>query len=46
MPNALDGNDVAFVGNKGMGSDKIGRALPYWTRDAEGNIALQPLVEL
>ncbi|PTW62188.1 methyl-accepting chemotaxis sensory transducer with Cache sensor [Breoghania corrubedonensis] len=45
MPNALDGNDAAFVGNKGVGSDKTGRALPYWTRDADGNIALQPLVE-
>ncbi|WP_321499107.1 methyl-accepting chemotaxis protein [Breoghania sp.] len=45
MPDALDGNDAAFVGNKGMGSDKTGRALPYWTRDAQGNIALQPLVE-
>ncbi len=45
MPNALDGNDSAFVGNTGMGSDGTGRALPYWTRDGAGNIALQPLVE-
>ena len=45
MPNALDGNDAAFVGNNSVGSDDTGRALPYWTRDADGKIALQPLVE-
>ncbi len=45
MPNALDGNDFANVGAKKVGSDDTGRALPYWTRDAAGKIALQPLVE-
>ncbi|MDQ0346016.1 methyl-accepting chemotaxis protein [Ancylobacter vacuolatus] len=45
MPGALDGNDDGFTGRKDVGSDATGRALPYWTRDAEGKIALQPLVE-
>ncbi len=45
MPNALDGLDFGFADNAKMGSDASGRALPYWTRDPEGNIALQPLVE-
>ncbi|AJD51365.1 methyl-accepting chemotaxis sensory transducer with Cache sensor [Thalassospira xiamenensis M-5 = DSM 17429] len=44
-PNALDGNDAAFKGNKAMGSDDTGRFLPYWTRSASGDIAIQPLVE-
>jgi methyl-accepting chemotaxis protein len=45
MPDAIDGNDKAFVNRAGIGSDATGRALPYWTRDAGGKIALQPLVE-
>jgi methyl-accepting chemotaxis protein len=45
MPGALDGNDDGFTGRKDIGSDATGRALPYWTRDADGKIALQPLVE-
>ncbi|PZU25434.1 MAG: methyl-accepting chemotaxis protein [Shinella sp.] len=44
-PNALDGRDNEFRDNRAMGSDATGRFLPYWTRDAAGNIALQPLVE-
>ncbi|RCK50240.1 chemotaxis protein [Thalassospira profundimaris] len=44
-PNALDGNDAAFKGNRNMGSDDTGRFLPYWTRNASGDIAIQPLVE-
>jgi methyl-accepting chemotaxis protein len=44
-PDALDGNDVAFKGSKAMGSDDTGRYLPYWTRGADGKIAIQPLVE-
>jgi len=44
-PNGLDGNDVAFKGRKEMGSDDTGRFLPYWTRNASGQIAIQPLVE-
>lgn len=45
MPNALDGSDSNYVGKSSEGSDKTGRALPYWTRDASGKIAVQPLVE-
>jgi methyl-accepting chemotaxis protein len=41
----LDGNDAAFEGRKEMGSDDTGRFLPYWTRNAGGTIAVQPLVE-
>ncbi|WP_128292445.1 methyl-accepting chemotaxis protein [Afifella aestuarii] len=45
LPNALDGRDEMYGDRKDMGSDATGRVLPYWTRDADGNIALQPLVE-
>lgn len=41
----LDGNDAAAKGKTNIGSDQTGRALPYWTRDSAGKIALQPLVE-
>jgi methyl-accepting chemotaxis protein len=45
MPDALDGQDKAFANRADAGSDATGRALPYWTRDPAGKIALQPLVE-
>jgi methyl-accepting chemotaxis protein len=45
LPQALDGRDREFQGNRAAGSDETGRALPYWTRDPAGRIALQPLVE-
>ncbi|SFM84521.1 methyl-accepting chemotaxis sensory transducer with Cache sensor [Pleomorphomonas diazotrophica] len=45
IPDGLDGNDTAFKGKANIGSDATGRALPYWTRDSAGKIALQPLVE-
>ncbi|WP_084638538.1 methyl-accepting chemotaxis protein [Ciceribacter selenitireducens] len=44
-PNALDGADANFRDRRELGSDATGRFLPYWTRDAAGKIALQPLVE-
>ncbi|MBB6254407.1 methyl-accepting chemotaxis protein [Nitrospirillum iridis] len=44
-PDALDGQDAVFKDRHDMGSDATGRFLPYWTRDAAGHIALQPLVE-
>jgi methyl-accepting chemotaxis protein len=44
-PNAIDGNDAGFKNNAGAGSDTTGRFLPYWTRAADGKIAIQPLVE-
>ena len=45
MPDALDGDDFDNIGLAKVGSDGTGRALPYWTRDEHGKIALQPLVE-
>jgi methyl-accepting chemotaxis protein len=45
MPNALDGRDSAFRGDRTVGADDTGRALPYLTRDSTGHIALQPLVD-
>jgi len=45
LANALDGLDEKFIDRADIGSDDTGRALPYWTRDAQGKIALQPLVE-
>ncbi|MCF4129491.1 methyl-accepting chemotaxis protein [Methylobacterium sp. SyP6R] len=44
-PDALDGADDAYIDRADMGSDHTGRALPYWTRGADGTVALQPLVE-
>jgi len=44
-PNAIDGADESYIDRKEAGSDHTGRALPYWTRTADGKIALQPLVE-
>ena len=44
-PNALDGQDAAFRSHADVGSDATGRFLPYWTRDAAGHVAIQPLVE-
>ncbi|SNS43079.1 methyl-accepting chemotaxis protein [Azospirillum sp. RU38E] len=44
-PDALDGQDNAHRDRKDVGSDTTGRFLPYWTRDAGGRIAIQPLVE-
>ena len=44
-PEALDGLDRSHRNRTDMGSDATGRFLPYWTRDAGGKIAIQPLVE-
>jgi methyl-accepting chemotaxis protein len=44
-PNAIDGADAAFVNDRAKGSDDTGRYLPYWTRAANGSVAIQPLVE-
>jgi methyl-accepting chemotaxis protein len=44
-PNAIDGNDDGFkTGEKGNNA-VTGRFTPYWTRSADGKIAVQPLVE-
>lgn len=44
-PNALDGRDDAFRLLPQTGTDGTGRFIPYWNRDQNGRIALQPLVE-
>lgn len=45
QPEALDGQDRAFVDSRALGSDRTGRFLPYWTRGSDGSLAVQPLVE-
>ena len=40
-PNALDGNDLKYIDHPGH--DSTGRFIPYWNRDASGNISLKPL---
>ena len=44
-PDALDGQDVAFKTGKDGNNAQTGRFTPYWNRDENGNIAVQPLVE-
>ncbi len=44
-PNALDGRDGQFATGKDGNNAVTGRFTPYWNRDANGNIAVQPLVE-
>jgi len=44
QPNALDGRDETYVGDKKGGHDDTGRFVPYWNRDEKGNIARQALV--
>lgn len=44
-PNALDGQDMLYRNRMDAGSDATGRFLPYWTRSADGKLAVQPLVE-
>lgn len=40
-PNALDGDDSRYINDPGH--DSTGRFIPYWNRDASGNISLSPL---
>ncbi|MFD2112069.1 methyl-accepting chemotaxis protein [Thiorhodococcus fuscus] len=42
-PNAFDGRDAEFVGQPG--TDASGRFIPYWSRAADGALALEPLVD-
>lgn len=44
-PDALDGQDQAFRINEGGNNPLTGRFTPYWTRNSDGHIAVQPLVE-
>ena len=41
-PNAFDEMDSGYSDTEGH--DKSGRFIPYWSRDAEGNITLKPLM--
>lgn len=44
-PNAIDGNDAGFKTGTNGNNAQTGRFTPYWTRSADGKIAVQPLVE-
>ena len=44
-PNAIDGQDANFKTNQNGNNPDTGRFTPYWTRSADGKIAVQPLVE-
>ncbi len=44
-PDALDGLDQNYRNGIDGNNKDTGRFTPYWTRDAGGNIAVQPLVE-
>ena len=42
-PNAFDGKDNEFIDTEGH--DGTGRFIPYWTRTADGGIAVDPLAD-
>ncbi len=44
-PNAIDGLDENFKTGQNGNNAQTGRFTPYWTRSADGKIAVQPLVE-
>lgn len=44
-PEALDGQDMAFRNTPDGSNPLTGRFTPYWTRSADGHVAVQPLVE-
>jgi methyl-accepting chemotaxis protein len=44
-PNALDGRDGEFRTGQDGNNKLTGRFTPYWNRDEQGKIAVQPLVE-
>lgn len=44
-PDALDAQDQSFRNNEGGNNPLTGRFTPYWTRSADGHVAVQPLVE-
>ncbi|PWC34163.1 methyl-accepting chemotaxis protein [Azospirillum sp. TSO35-2] len=44
-PNGLDKRDAEFRNRRETGTDATGRFIPYWNRDQNGRIAMQPLVE-
>ncbi|OEC66676.1 chemotaxis protein [Pseudomonas sp. AP19] len=44
-PDALDGQDAAHRDGQNGNNPTTGRFTPYWTRSADGRVAVQPLVE-
>lgn len=44
-PDAIDGQDLLFQDGQNGNNLQTGRFTPYWTRAADGTIAVQPLVE-
>ncbi|MCK9296288.1 MAG: methyl-accepting chemotaxis protein [Desulfobulbaceae bacterium] len=42
-PNAFDGRDEDF--RNSPGHDATGRFVPYWNRDANGKVAMEPLLD-
>lgn len=42
-PDAYDGHDENFVGE--VGHDETGRFVPYWARNQQGEVVLEPLVD-
>jgi len=42
-PNALDGRDAEFAGQKPR-FDDTGRHMPYWVRGADGKLTVEPIV--
>lgn len=43
-PNAYDNMDAAYAGTKN--NSETGRFAPYWTRNASGELALEPITDL
>lgn len=42
-PNAFDGSDSTYAGT--FAHDETGRFIPYWVRDADGNIHVEALID-
>ena len=42
-PNAFDASDDIYAGTQGDGYDGSGRFVPYWYRNADGSLGLDPL---
>ena len=42
-PNAFDASDDLYANNPGNGYDATGRFIPYWYRNADGSLGLDPL---
>lgn len=42
-PDAFDGQDARYANTEGH--DQTGRLLPYWTRNEQGEIAVEPLTD-